>query len=151
MNNAKEQIEILIVEDDLFHAELSIAALEENNISNNIIHLKNGAEALDYLFHEGTYTEYPINDSPKVMLLDLKMPVVDGIEVLRRVKGHEKTRDIPVIVFTSSSAYTDERECYTLGAKDYIIKPFETDKYKSVTYKSVNGLLLYVSQILIHS
>jgi two-component system, response regulator len=146
----QEVIEILIVEDDPFQAQLSISALQEKNISNTIVHLKNGAEALDYLFHTQTVAGNQGNENPKVMLLDLRMPLVDGFEVLRRVKSHEKTKEIPVVVFTSSDLYSDERECYTLGAKDYIIKPPEIEAYKNKTYKSITGMLMYASQILVH-
>jgi two-component system response regulator len=140
MTHSKDVIEILIVEDDPFQAELCISALEENNVTNTIIHLKNGEVALEYINS---------NDKPKVMFLDLRMPGMDGFDVLRAIKSDEKTSEIPVIVFTSSTSTSDKRECYSLGAKDYIIKPSEIESYKHITYQSINSLLAYSSQILI--
>jgi two-component system response regulator len=150
MIQPQELIEILIVEDDPVHAELSITALEERNVCNTITHLKDGQEALDYLFHTGVFENGIEDERQKVILLDLRMPQVDGIEVLRRIKADERTREIPVVVFTSSDVYKEERECYTLGAKDYIIKPDRMEEYKNITYKSVTGMLMYASQILAH-
>ena len=142
-----QEIEIVIVEDDPVHAELCITALEEKNIANTIVHLKSGREALDYLLPTGMPTD---SDHQKVILLDLVMPEVDGIEVLRQIKADERTREIPVVVFTSSDIYSVERECYTLGAKDFIVKPDRAEEYKNITYKSVTGMLMYASQILAH-
>src|SRR4051812_17196370 len=123
MQKTKEQVEILLVEDNPEDAQLSIMALEESNIVNNIIHLKDGAEALDYIFREGVYADKPADNNPKVMLLDLKMPKMNGLEVLRRIKSDILTKKIPVVVFTSSNEDPDVKECYNLGVNSYVVKP----------------------------
>ena len=99
MNN---KVEILLVEDNMNDAELAIRSLKKNNLVNNLVHLKDGAEALDFLFAEGRYTARSMHEVPKVILLDLKMPKVSGIEVLQRLKADERTKKIPVVVLTSS-------------------------------------------------
>src|SRR6185295_2021025 len=106
-------------------AELTNRALKKNNISNKIIHLKDGEEALNFLFGKGQYSNRNINMKPKVILLDLKMPKVDGIEVLRQLKQEESTRNIPVVMLTSSKEHPDVEQCYELGANSYIVKPVE--------------------------
>jgi two-component system response regulator len=146
MSTPIESIEILLVEDNPDDVLLIKAALEENNIVNRITHLKDGAEALDYLFHEGDYAGVPKDNSPKVIMLDLNMPKVGGIELLRRIKSNEKTQDIPIVVFTSSKDDPNLKECYRLGVKNYIIKPLDFDQFKKSINKSINGLLMYVSQ-----
>ncbi|HYJ62724.1 MAG TPA: response regulator, partial [Parafilimonas sp.] len=100
-------VEILLVEDNMDDAELAIRALRKSNIANNLIHLKDGAEALDFLFGRGNYAGRNTNNKPKVVLLDLKMPRVDGIEVLRQIKANENTKTIPVVVLTSSKENPD--------------------------------------------
>lgn len=134
-----EEIEILLVEDNPHDAELTMRALKKNNIANNIRHLKDGAEALDYLFCEGVFSDKEGLPKPKAILLDLKMPKVNGIEVLKRVKSDERTRSIPVIVLTSSNEDPDVMTCYELGVNSYIVKPVDFEGF----LKAVSELGLY--------
>ncbi len=116
-------VEILLIEDSEHDAEMTIRALKKNKIANTIIHLNNGAQALDFLFGTGEFSGRNIQDKPKLILLDLKMPKVDGIEVLQRIKSNENTRMIPVVVLTSSKENPDMAKCYALGVNSYIVKP----------------------------
>ncbi|HVD97017.1 MAG TPA: response regulator [Cytophagaceae bacterium] len=139
MTNNNPILEILLVEDNMSDAEMTIRALTKNNISNRIIHLKNGAEALDFLLGTGPYKERDIEIKPKVILLDLKMPKVGGIEVLRKIKSIENTRKIPVVVLTSSKEDPDISECYELGVNSYIVKPVGFENFN----KAVTDLGMY--------
>ena len=139
MKIPNESIEILLVEDNPDDAMLAIMALKESRIVNHIVHLKDGAEALDYIFHEGEYANLPIDSHPKVILLDIKMPKVNGIEVLRRVKADERTKEIPVVIFTSSDEDPDVEECYKVGVNSYVVKPLDFDQFKKV----INDIGLY--------
>jgi two-component system response regulator len=132
-------IEILLVEDNISDAELTIRALRKKNLTNNLIHLKNGAEALDFLFAKGAYADRDPLKIPKVILLDLKMPKVDGLEVLARIRGDEHTKKIPVVVLTSSKEDPDIEACYALGVNSYIVKPVEFDNF----FKAVSELGFY--------
>jgi two-component system response regulator len=132
-------IEILLVEDNPHDAELTIRALRKNNLANMVCHVKDGEEALDYIFGTGSYAGRNVNDAPRVVLLDLKLPKVDGIEVLRSIKADEKTKRTPVVVLTSSHEDRDLEECYRLGANSYIVKPVEFDSF----IKAVADLSLY--------
>ena len=135
----REAVEIILVEDNPDDAQLSMLALEESHIVNNIVHLKDGAEALDYLFCEGTYANHPVSKGPRVILLDLKMPKVNGLEVLRRLKSDDKTKKIPVVVFTSSDEDPDVKEAYKLGVNSYVVKPMNFDQFK----KAINEIGMY--------
>ena len=126
----KQEIEVLLVEDNASDAEMTIRALKKNNLGNKLLHLKDGAEALDFIFAEGEYSGRQIENLPKVILLDLKMPKVSGIEVLRRIKTDERTRKIPVVVLTSSKEDPDIQECYALGVNSYVVKPVEFDEFQ---------------------
>lgn len=116
--------DILIVEDNPNDAEL-VARVLRKSASPNVTFVRNGAEALDFLFAEGEYEHRSINDAPCVILLDLKLPKVDGIEVLRRIKGDKRTRTIPVVILTSSTEERDLQAAYDLGANSYVTKPIE--------------------------
>jgi two-component system response regulator len=118
-------LEILLVEDNHSDAELAIRALKEAKVTNRIVHLKDGEEALDYIFGTGDLADRKGPNTIGLILLDLKMPKVNGIEVLQRLKADEQTRNIPVAVFTSSSEDPDVKECYRLNANSYIIKPLD--------------------------
>lgn len=136
-------IEILLVEDNPRDAELTMRALRRSNLSNRVCHLKDGEQALEYVFGEGSYAGRDVNDAPSVILLDLKLPKVNGIEVLRRLKNDERTRCTPVVVLTSSHEDRDLAECYRLGANSYIVKPVEFDSFiKAVTDLSLYWVLL---------
>lgn len=118
-----KEIEILLVEDSELDAEITIRALRKNKITNQIIHLTDGVMALDFLFGNGDYRGRDISQKPRLIMLDLKMPKVDGIEVLSVLKAHPETRSIPVVVLTSSKEHPDVNKCYDLGANSYIVKP----------------------------
>jgi two-component system response regulator len=123
-------IEILLIEDNINDAELAIHALRKNNITYNITHLKDGAEALDFLFGSGEYAARDLNIKPKLILLDLKMPKVSGLEVLEKIKADDSTKKIPVVVLTSSKENPDVEKAYALGANSYIVKPVDFDNYR---------------------
>ncbi len=139
MSNDVNEVEILLVEDNPTDAELCIRALKKSNLANNLIWVKDGAEALDFLFAKGAYSGRNGNSPLKVVMLDLRLPKVDGMEVLRRVKADEHTRSIPVVVLTSSAEDRDVAESYKLGVNSYISKPVEFDAFA----KTVSELGLY--------
>jgi len=139
MTNEVKEVEILLVEDNPTDAELCIRALKKNNLANSLVWTKDGAEALDFLFATGAYSDRSVTCPPKVVLLDLRLPKVDGMEVLRRVKADERTRLIPVVVLTSSKEDRDIAESYQLGVNSYISKPVEFDAFA----KTVSELGLY--------
>jgi len=116
-------IEILLVEDNMEDADLVMRSLKKNHLSNSILHVIDGAEALDFIFGKGKYAGRNVDDRPKVVLLDLKMPKVGGIEVLRAVKSDDRTKAIPVVVMTSSREDRDLIESYELGVNAYVVKP----------------------------
>ena len=122
-------VEIMLVEDNPHDAELAQRAFLKNNLTNRVVHVSDGQEALDYVFGEGKYAGQPRSCQPRVIILDLKLPKVDGLEVLRALKGNEKTRMIPVVVLTSSQGEADMIESYKLGVNSYIIKPVDFDKF----------------------
>lgn len=124
-----DHIEILLVEDNLNDAELTIRALRKNNLANNLVHVQDGAEALDFIFCKGVYQKRNSLLKPKLILLDLKMPKIDGLEVLKVLKSDAQTRHIPVVILTSSKEEKDLLESYQLGANSYIQKPVEFQKF----------------------
>jgi two-component system, response regulator len=139
MENNTAEVEILLIEDNMNDAEMTIRALKKNNIANKLIHLKDGAQALDFLFGTGQFEGRDVNRKPKVILLDLKMPKVDGLEVLSRIKSDQRTKTIPVVVLTSSKEHPDIEMCYQLGVNSYIVKPVEFESF----LKAVSDLGLY--------
>ena len=122
-------VEILLVEDNPQHVELTLRALRKYNLANQVLVAKDGAEALEFIFATGAYAGRQIENGPKVILLDLKLPRVDGLEVLRRIKSDERTKAIPVVVVTTSEQEQDVVESYKLGANSYIVKPVSFDKF----------------------
>ena len=122
-------IEILLVEDDPGDLELALRALRKANLSNHIQTARDGAEALDFIFCEGPHAGRDIGKDPKVILLDLKLPKVDGLEVLRRIKGDPRTSSIPVVMLTSSREQSDVVRSYHLGVNSYIVKPVNFDGF----------------------
>ncbi|MFZ2161295.1 MAG: response regulator [Sideroxyarcus sp.] len=139
MNNEVKEVEILLVEDNPTDAELCIRSLKKNNLANKLVWVKDGAEALDFLFATGAYAERSVTCPPKVILLDLRLPKVDGKEVLRRVKSDERTRAIPVVVLTSSKEDRDVAESYQLGVNSFISKPVGFEDFA----RTVKDLGLY--------
>lgn len=129
MDDTVKEVEILLVEDNPTDAELCIRALKKSNLANKLVWVKDGAEALDFLFATGAYSGRQVANGPKVILLDLRLPKVDGMEVLRRVKNDERTRSIPVVVLTSSREDRDIVESYQLGVNSYISKPVGFDEF----------------------
>lgn len=127
-----DPVEILLVEDNPTDAELAMIALKERNLANKLVWVKDGAEALDFLFAGGAYAGRKVENGPKVVLLDLRMPKVDGLEVLRRIKADERTRCIPVVVLTSSKEDRDVAESYNLGVNSYIAKPVGFEEFAKV-------------------
>ena len=130
---------ILLVEDNPDDEILTVRALKKSNILNDIIVVRDGVEALDYLFGAGSYADRDMTVMPQLILLDLKLPKIDGLEVLRRVRGNEKTRLLPVVVLTSSSEEQDMIESYSLGANSYIRKPVDFNRFS----EAVKNLGLY--------
>jgi two-component system response regulator len=122
-------IEILIVEDNPRDAELTLRALKKNNLANNILVAEDGAEALDFFFCRGKYETRSFSNPPKVVLLDLKLPKVSGLEVLKIVKGDKRTSHIPIVVVTSSKQEPDMKEAYALGVNSYVVKPVDFDQF----------------------
>jgi len=122
-------VEILLCEDNRRDADLTLRALEKRNLSNKVVWVKDGEEALEYLFAKGEYKERSINNSPKVILLDLKMPKIDGLEVLKEIRTHPETKNIPVVVLTSSREEQDIVKSYEYGVNSYIVKPVEFNKF----------------------
>jgi two-component system, response regulator len=120
---------ILLVEDNADDEELTIRALKKNNVSNNLVVARDGAEALDYLFGTGIYAGRDTSVLPGLVLLDLKLPKIDGLGVLQRIRADERTRRIPVTVLTSSKEEQDLFNSYDLGASSYICKPVDFDQF----------------------
>jgi len=123
------EVEILLVEDNPNDAELALRALKKNNLANNVVVVNDGEEALNFIFARGSYSNRNIKSGPRVILLDLKLPKVDGLEVLKEIKSDERTKMIPVVVLTSSKEEKDMIESYKLGVNSYILKPVDFDKF----------------------
>lgn len=132
-------LEILLVEDNPDDAELALRALKKHNLGNKVHWVKDGAEALDFLFANGPFEERDAAPNPRVVLLDLKLPKVDGLEVLRQLRENEKTKLVPVVVLTSSKEEQDVVESYRLGVNSYIVKPVNFEKF----LETVSELGLY--------
>lgn len=128
-------VEILLVEDNPNDAELSLYALKKYKVANHIFHARDGAEALDYIFCTGPFSSRQIEDVPRVILLDLKLPKVDGHEVLKRIKSDERTKNIPVVVLTSSREERDVIESYHQGVNSYIVKPIDFEQFTEAVRK----------------
>src|SRR5665213_357361 len=133
--NEANIVEILIVEDSEQDLELALRALRKAKLSNHIHVARDGQEALEFIFCEGPYAERKIENGPKVILLDLKLPKVDGLEVLQRLKSDPRTRSIPVVVLTSSKEQNDVVESYNLGVNSYIVKPVNFEQFAAAVQK----------------
>ncbi len=125
-------VEILLVEDNPNDVELTLHAFKSNHVNNLIYVVRDGAEALEYIFCKGQYEDRKIENSPKLILLDLKLPKVDGMEVLRKIRSDDRTKSIPVVILTSSDEERDVIESYKLGVNSYIRKPVNFEKFSGV-------------------
>jgi two-component system, response regulator len=124
-----DEMEILLVEDNPTDAELTMRALKRKNLANQLVWVKDGAEALDFIFAQGQFQDRDPEELPRLILLDLRMPKVDGFEVLKKIKANERTRKIPVVVLTSSQQDQDVVESYKLGVNSYVSKPVAFDEF----------------------
>lgn len=139
----KKKVEILLCEDNKRDADLTMRALKKRKLANHVIWVKDGEQALDYLFAKGEYEGRTITNTPRVILLDLKMPKVDGMEVLEKVRSHSETKHIPVVIMTSSQEEKDIVKSYDLGVNSYIVKPVDFSKFmESVSEVGFYWLLL---------
>jgi len=137
------EVEILLVEDNPSDAELTLRALKQRNLANQVFVCHDGAEALEFFFGDGSHALREIGVVPKVILLDLKLPKVDGLEVLRRLKEEARTKSIPVVVLTSSREEPDIAKAYRLGANSYIVKPVDFEAFaRAVSDVGLYWLLL---------
>jgi CheY-like chemotaxis protein len=127
--NQNNTVEILLVEDNSRDLELALHALEKAKVGNHIQVARDGAEALDFIFCRGAFAGRKVENGPRVILLDLKLPKVDGLEVLRAIKADERTRSIPVVMLTSSKEQRDVVESYRLGVNSYIVKPVNFEQF----------------------
>jgi two-component system response regulator len=126
----QNSVDILLVEDNMADAELAIRELKKHKLANNLYHARDGEEALDFIFCTGKFAGTRIiSDSPKVILLDIQMPKVNGIEVLEKIRSDDRTRLFPVVILTSSSEHPDVKKCYALGANSYIVKPVNFERF----------------------
>src|SRR5882724_8233505 len=139
MTKSEETTEILLVEDNDRDAELTLRALAKRHLANKVVHVKDGVEALDFLFGRGAYAHRDATQHPKVVLLDMKLPKVDGLEVLRTLKSNDSTKTIPVVILTSSAEQQDVLSSYQLGVNSYIVKPVDFENFS----KAVSELGCY--------
>jgi two-component system, response regulator len=128
-------VEILLVEDNPADAEMTLRALRRYNLANKVHWVKDGEQALEFMFRTGAYADRDPVEVPKLVMLDIKMPKVDGIEVLRRIKANEETRPVPVVVMTSSNEERDVVESYRLGVNSYIVKPVQFESFLETVAK----------------
>jgi two-component system response regulator len=126
---SEHPIELLLVEDDSRDVELTLLAFQDMKLANNIHVARDGAEALEFVFATDRYAGRDVDHGPRVVLLDLKLPKVDGLEVLRRIRSDPRTRTLPVVVLTSSNQERDVTEAYALGVNSYIVKPVDFDRF----------------------
>ena len=132
-------VEILLVEDNPTDAELTLRALRKNNLANHVVVVGDGAEAIDFLYAQGAYSHRDANQRPRLVLLDIRLPKISGLEVARRLKADERMKTIPVVMLTSSTEERDVVESYEIGVNSFIVKPVAFDKF----VRAVSELGLY--------
>ena len=130
---SENHVEILLVEDNPNDVKLALYAFDTHKIANKVHVVRDGAEALEYIFCKGRYSDRDMTETPKVILLDLKLPLVDGLEVLRQIKEDPRTQSLPVVVMTSSREDRDVAEAYALGVNSYIVKPVDFEQFTEVS------------------
>jgi len=140
------EVEILFAEDSSDDAMLTIRALKKSGFANKLHHVENGVQALDFLYRRGIYAQRNLNENPKLILLDLKMPKMSGLEVLEKIKTDPVLKGIPVVILTSSKEDPDIQRCYALGANSYIAKPVESDNFFNVI-KEIGLYWMVLSQL----
>ncbi len=127
-----EPITILFIEDDPAHAEITIRNFKKNRIGNNIVHLSDGQQALDYLFHQGNFSDQKTFPLPHLILMDLRLPKVDGLEVLEKIRASEELKCIPTVILTTSEAEGDISNAYNYNVNSYLVKPLDVDKFSKM-------------------
>lgn len=136
-------VEILLIEDNPYEAELTIRNLKKNNLANKLLHIDDGAEALDFIFSRNKYADNNSTFNPRLILLDLKLPKIDGLEILRQIRSNEKTKEFPVVILTSSNEEKDIIESYRLGVNSYIVKPVNFESFaNSITEIGLYWMIL---------
>ena len=145
--NHLDAMDILLVEDNPRDAELTLRALKKRNLANRVFVVEDGADALDFIFCRGRYVQREVGHPPKVVLLDLKLPKVNGLEVLRAIRAEEETRRVPVVVVTSSAEDPDIQAAYELGANSYVVKPVEFDAFQEAM-SQLGFYWLIVNQVI---
>jgi len=140
-----DNVEILFVEDSIDDAALTIRALKKSGFTSKLHHAINGAEALDFIYCTGAYTSRNPKEVPKLILLDLKMPKVSGVQVLEKIKSDPQTKSIPIVMLTSSKASPDIEQCFALCANSYIVKPVDSDNFFNAV-KEIGLYLMVLSQ-----
>jgi CheY-like chemotaxis protein len=142
-NNDASKARVLLVEDNAQDAELAMHALKEHNLADDVTWVKDGAQALDFVFAQGVYAGRSLSSQPKIIMLDLKMPKISGLEVLAKIKADERTRNIPVLILTSSQEDSDLKKAYDLGANSYVVKPVDFNNFsRSVADAGLYWLIL---------
>src|ERR1700748_1969852 len=143
-----DKIDILLVEDNPHDAEMTIRALNKVNLADKLLHVKDGVAAPDFIFGQGEYAGRQLENKPKIVLLDIKMPKVDGIEVLKQIKSNEDTKTIPVVIMTSSKEEQDIITSYNLGVNSYVVKPVDFAGFaKAVSELGVYWLMINQSAL----
>ena len=145
--NDLDAVDILLVEDNPRDAELTLRALKKRNLANRVFVVEDGADALDFIFCRGRYVQREVGHPPKVVLLDLKLPKVNGLEVLRAIRAEEETRRVPVVMVTSSAEDPDIQAAYGLGANSYVVKPVEFDAFQEAM-SQLGFYWLIVNQVI---
>lgn len=144
------EVEVLLVEDNPHEAQLALRMFKKYNLGNRLLHIDEGLEALDFVFARGKYAERQGSGALRVIFLDLKLPRIDGLEILKQIKSDERTRTIPIVILTSSKEESDLAAAYKLGANSYIVKPVDFETF-SITISALANFWIYVNQPFISS